>query len=89
MAGAAGDQPATSGRRRDPARTFDPPRRLVLARAAVETCRLLPLLLATVFAELVVIGLEAVAATYGVGWAVVVSAGVLLGPAGGGAHQHT
>ncbi|MFD0328432.1 hypothetical protein ACFQZC_09815 [Streptacidiphilus monticola] len=26
----------------DPARTFDPPRRLVLARAAVELCRLLP-----------------------------------------------
>jgi non-ribosomal peptide synthetase-like protein len=62
----------------DPARTFDPPRRLVLARAAVETCRLLPLLLATVFAELVVIGLEAVAATFGIGWAVVVSGPALL-----------
>ncbi|MFJ9903804.1 Pls/PosA family non-ribosomal peptide synthetase [Streptomyces sp. NPDC101152] len=35
----------------DPARTFAPPRRLVAARAAVETGRLLPIILATLLAE--------------------------------------
>ncbi|KOV60645.1 Pls/PosA family non-ribosomal peptide synthetase [Streptomyces sp. MMG1121] len=35
----------------DPARTFAPPRRLVVARAAVELCRLLPVILGTVLAE--------------------------------------
>ncbi|MEV6948365.1 Pls/PosA family non-ribosomal peptide synthetase [Streptomyces sp. NPDC051172] len=35
----------------DPARTFTPPRRLVLARASVEICRLLPMILGTLLAE--------------------------------------
>ncbi|MFF3909660.1 Pls/PosA family non-ribosomal peptide synthetase [Streptomyces sp. NPDC001848] len=35
----------------DPARTFAPPRRLVAARAAVEMCRLLPVILGTLLAE--------------------------------------
>ncbi|MFE9448464.1 Pls/PosA family non-ribosomal peptide synthetase [Streptomyces sp. NPDC006739] len=39
---------ATAG---DSARTFAPPRRLVAARAAVETCRVLPVILGTLLAE--------------------------------------
>ncbi|OLZ72288.1 amino acid adenylation protein [Streptomyces sp. IMTB 2501] len=35
----------------DPARTFAPPRRLVAARAAVELCRLLPVVIGTLLAE--------------------------------------
>ncbi|EST20748.1 Pls/PosA family non-ribosomal peptide synthetase [Streptomyces roseochromogenus] len=35
----------------DPARTFAPPRRLVAARAAVELCRLLPVIIGTLLAE--------------------------------------
>ncbi|MEU8690106.1 Pls/PosA family non-ribosomal peptide synthetase [Streptomyces sp. NPDC048665] len=40
----------------DPARTFAPPRRLVAARAAVELCRLLPMVLGTVLAETLFLG---------------------------------
>ncbi|MFJ8311375.1 MULTISPECIES: Pls/PosA family non-ribosomal peptide synthetase [unclassified Streptomyces] len=40
----------------DPGRTFQPPRRLVLARAAVELCRVLPLMCGVLLAEAVLIG---------------------------------
>ncbi|MEU3520565.1 Pls/PosA family non-ribosomal peptide synthetase [Streptomyces sp. NPDC006654] len=40
----------------DPARTFAPPRRLVAARAAVELCRLLPMILSTLLAECLFLG---------------------------------
>ncbi|MFG3281825.1 Pls/PosA family non-ribosomal peptide synthetase [Streptomyces sp. NPDC048111] len=40
----------------DPGRTFDPPRRLVLARAAVELCRVLPLMCSVLLAEAVLVG---------------------------------
>jgi non-ribosomal peptide synthetase-like protein len=62
----------------DPARTFNPPRRLVLARAFVETCRLLPMLVAAVLAELVAIVLELAEQELGYGWAVLMSGAVLL-----------
>ncbi|MDF3298848.1 Pls/PosA family non-ribosomal peptide synthetase [Streptomyces tropicalis] len=39
----------------DPARTFAPPRRLVVARAAVELCRLLPVIAGTLLAECVLL----------------------------------
>ncbi|MET8981891.1 Pls/PosA family non-ribosomal peptide synthetase [Streptomyces sp. NPDC004539] len=39
----------------DQARTFAPPRRLVAARAAVEACRVLPLVIGTVLAELLLL----------------------------------
>nr|WP_276092057.1 Pls/PosA family non-ribosomal peptide synthetase [Streptomyces silvisoli] len=42
----------------DPARTFDPPRRLVVARAAVELCRALPLLCAAALADLVFVAMQ-------------------------------
>ncbi|MHA6759530.1 Pls/PosA family non-ribosomal peptide synthetase [Streptacidiphilus sp. PAMC 29251] len=44
----------------DPARTYDPPRRLVLARAAVELCRLAPMVFAVLLADLAAAGLQAV-----------------------------
>ncbi|WBO68512.1 Pls/PosA family non-ribosomal peptide synthetase [Streptomyces camelliae] len=40
----------------DPARTFAPPRRLVVARAAVELCRVLPLVIGTLLAEGLLLG---------------------------------
>ncbi|WP_328307724.1 amino acid adenylation domain-containing protein [Streptomyces sp. NBC_00442] len=40
----------------DPGRTFDPPRRLVLARAGVELCRVVPLMCSVLLAEAVLIG---------------------------------
>ncbi|MER0449340.1 Pls/PosA family non-ribosomal peptide synthetase [Streptomyces sp. Edi4] len=40
----------------DPGRTFDPPRRLVLARASVELCRVTPLICSVLLAEAVLIG---------------------------------
>ncbi|MFG2717772.1 Pls/PosA family non-ribosomal peptide synthetase [Streptomyces sp. NPDC048416] len=40
----------------DPGRTFDPPRRLVLARAAVELCRVAPLMCSVLLSEAVLIG---------------------------------
>ena len=42
----------------DAARTYDPPRRLVLARAAVELCRLGPLALTVLLGDLAVAGLQ-------------------------------
>ncbi|MFE9369281.1 Pls/PosA family non-ribosomal peptide synthetase [Streptomyces sp. NPDC006711] len=40
----------------DPGRTFDPPRRIVLARASVELCRVTPLICSVLLAEAVLIG---------------------------------
>ncbi|MFD7481798.1 Pls/PosA family non-ribosomal peptide synthetase [Streptomyces mirabilis] len=40
----------------DPERTFAPPRRLVVARALVEMCRVLPLMVSTALAECVLLG---------------------------------
>ncbi|WP_370093805.1 Pls/PosA family non-ribosomal peptide synthetase [Streptacidiphilus sp. MAP12-20] len=43
----------------DAARTYDPPRRLVLARAAVELCRIVPVLIAVLLGDLAATGLQA------------------------------
>ncbi|MEY9844053.1 non-ribosomal peptide synthetase-like protein [Streptacidiphilus sp. BW17] len=43
----------------DTARTYDPPRRLVLARACVELCRLLPVLIAVLLGDMAATGLQA------------------------------
>jgi non-ribosomal peptide synthetase-like protein len=66
------------GEASDVSRTFEPPRRLVLARAAVEAWRLLPLLLSAALAELVVIGLEEVELHSGLLGAAGISGLVLL-----------
>ena len=59
-------------------RTFAPPRRLRLARAAVETARLLPILVAALLAEVVAVGLEAAWQHWGFTVAVLISGPVLL-----------
>jgi len=65
----------------DPERTFAPKRGLVLARATIECCRLIPLVLSMVLAEFVVIGMEQAYAVGGLGLAVGVS-GLILFAAG-------
>ncbi|MBA8931856.1 non-ribosomal peptide synthetase-like protein [Kutzneria viridogrisea] len=62
----------------DPTRTFEPPRGLVLARAAVESLRVLPLLLAAMLAESVAIALQSVDVLAGGAWALAASGLVLL-----------
>ncbi len=42
----------------DLSRTYNPPRRLMLARAAVETCRILPVLVAVLLGDLVVVSAQ-------------------------------
>ncbi|KID85301.1 epsilon-poly-L-lysine synthase [Metarhizium guizhouense ARSEF 977] len=63
----------------DQSRTFNPPARLVLARALVESCRLFPLLLSGMIATLAGIAMLYLLITFGIGWAVLASGGLLLG----------
>lgn len=63
----------------DPSVTFAPPMRLVLARALVESCRLLPLLISAMLATLVGLGLLFITNSFGVGWAILGSGGLLFG----------
>ncbi|CCB78267.1 Epsilon-poly-L-lysine synthase [Streptantibioticus cattleyicolor NRRL 8057 = DSM 46488] len=65
----------------DPRRTFDPPARLVVARAAVELCRIVPLICAAVLADLVFVALQALVTTAGAP-AAAACGGVLLLAAG-------
>ena len=62
----------------DSARTYDPPVRLVLARAAVEACRLVPVVLSALLATMALAAIDEVDVDYGLGAAVAVSGGVLL-----------
>ncbi|WP_405059383.1 amino acid adenylation domain-containing protein [Kribbella sp. NBC_01505] len=66
------------------ARTFEPSRRLVLARAAVEACRFVPVLLTTALAILVYVALSTLSQRYGVLLAGLASPAVLLAAAGMG-----
>jgi non-ribosomal peptide synthetase-like protein len=63
----------------DPQRTFAPPRRLVVARAAVEMCRVLPLMVSTVLAECVLLGEQDAFTLGGLLPAALVGAPLLLG----------
>ncbi|KAK5989317.1 Tyrocidine synthase 1-like protein [Cladobotryum mycophilum] len=65
----------------DPNRTFNPPLRLVVARALVESCRIVPLVCSLLLAELVIVGMISMIDMAGFGWAVTVS-GLLLLTAG-------
>ncbi|MFD0375964.1 Pls/PosA family non-ribosomal peptide synthetase [Streptomyces sp. NPDC127112] len=65
----------------DPSRTFTPPRRLVVARAAVELCRLVPLICGLLLAEGVLLGEQEALRAGGPLWAA--AAAVLLLPAAG------
>lgn len=62
----------------DSGRTFTPPRRLVLARMAVELCRILPLMCGLVLAEAVFLGEQDALDTGGLGLAALVGAPLLL-----------
>ena len=63
----------------DPARTYDPPRRLVLARAAVELCRVLPVLLSVLLGDLAMAGAQALLDRCGPLLCVLGTGGLLLG----------
>ncbi|WP_435795499.1 Pls/PosA family non-ribosomal peptide synthetase [Micromonospora luteifusca] len=65
----------------DTSRTFDPPVRLKLARAAIELCRIVPVMFAAALAVGVLAVLAAVWRTAGWGAAVLASGPVLLGAA--------
>ncbi|WP_370468501.1 Pls/PosA family non-ribosomal peptide synthetase [Streptacidiphilus sp. P02-A3a] len=63
----------------DAARSYDPPRRLVRARAAVELCRLLPVLLSVLLGDLAVAGAQRLLDRSGALWCVLGAGGLLLG----------
>ncbi|MFI9324476.1 Pls/PosA family non-ribosomal peptide synthetase [Kitasatospora aureofaciens] len=63
------------------ARTYDPPRRLMWARAGVELCRLVPVIIAALLADLVFAALQAIRNGYGLGVAVAAAGLVLVAAA--------
>jgi non-ribosomal peptide synthetase-like protein len=65
----------------DKSRTYDPPRRLVVARALVELCRLVPVMVAVAIGLGVVVGLVAVASAAGWWIAGLASGLVVIGAA--------
>ncbi|KAF2212996.1 hypothetical protein CERZMDRAFT_67241 [Cercospora zeae-maydis SCOH1-5] len=67
------EEPASSKR------TFNPPRRLKLARAAVECGRLVPMLILGVLSTLVFLGMLWFLDRFGIGWAILASPGLVFG----------
>ncbi|RKT20144.1 non-ribosomal peptide synthetase-like protein [Streptomyces sp. 1114.5] len=63
------------------ARTYNPPRRLMWARAGVEACRLLPVILAALLGDLVLAVLQELRDAYGLGTALAGAGLVLIGAA--------
>ncbi|MCZ4124556.1 amino acid adenylation domain-containing protein [Streptomyces sp. H39-S7] len=63
----------------DPGRTYDPPRRLVLARSAVELCRIVPVLCAALLGAGSLVALQAVLTAYGLPAGAAVGGLVTLG----------
>ncbi len=61
------------------ARTYNPPRRLMWARAGVEICRLLPVILAALLGDLVLAVLQELRDAYGLGTALAAAGLVLIG----------
>jgi non-ribosomal peptide synthetase-like protein len=62
----------------DPARTYDPPRRLILARACIEACRLIPVILSGALGLIVACVLGALLIRYGLAPTAAASGVVLL-----------
>ena len=62
----------------DPSRTFDPPIRLKVTRAAVEACRLMPVIVTFAIGVAVLGVLQFLTATCGIGWAALGGGLVLL-----------
>ena len=67
-----------TGETTDTSRTYDPPARLRRARAAVELCRLLPVMLTTLLGVGMIAALEVVTDRFGLAAAAVVSGVVLM-----------
>ncbi len=65
----------------DASRTFDPPKRLVFARALVEICRVVPVMCTAALAVLAIAGFDALIGAAG-WWAAALGGGVLLLVAG-------
>ena len=63
----------------DAARTFEPPRRLMVARGLVEACRVLPVVCTVALAVLTLAAFEALAGSYGFGVAAAAGGIILLG----------
>jgi non-ribosomal peptide synthetase-like protein len=63
----------------DTSRTFEPPKRLVLARALVELCRVIPVMAGVALAVLVLAAFEGLVGQFGWGVAALLSGVVLLG----------
>ncbi|WP_348534760.1 Pls/PosA family non-ribosomal peptide synthetase [Kitasatospora sp. MAP12-44] len=63
----------------DLSRTYAPPRRLMVARAAVELCRLLPVVLAVILGDLVAVALQQVIDSDGLAAGAAVSGLILIG----------
>ncbi|WPH01390.1 Hypothetical protein R9X50_00423500 [Acrodontium crateriforme] len=63
----------------DESLTYKPPMRLKLARACVESCRLIPVVIAAVLTSLVSIGMLWIMDSFGVGWAILAGGGLLFG----------
>jgi non-ribosomal peptide synthetase-like protein len=62
----------------DTSRTFDPPRRLVVARALVEMCRIVPVMCAVALAVLTLAGFATVCGRFGFGVAALLGGPLLL-----------
>ncbi|MFF4158787.1 Pls/PosA family non-ribosomal peptide synthetase [Streptomyces sp. NPDC001678] len=62
----------------DAGRTFEPPRRLVMARAAVELCRVLPLMCGLALTEAVMLIEQDALDDHGLGFAALIAAPLLL-----------
>jgi len=62
----------------DTSRTFDPPRRLVVARALVEMCRIVPVMCAVALAVLTLAGFAAVCSRFSFGVAALLGGPLLL-----------
>ncbi|MCT9090158.1 amino acid adenylation domain-containing protein [Streptomyces sp. ASQP_92] len=62
----------------DPGRTFDPPRRLVLARAGVELCRVVPVMCSVLLAQAVLIGEQSALNRGGLAFAALAGTGLLV-----------
>ncbi|CAK1361138.1 Linear gramicidin synthase subunit D [Cercospora beticola] len=69
------EEPASSKR------TFNPPRRLKLARALVESGRIVPMLILGALSTAVFLGMLWFLDRFGVGWAILVSPGLVIGAA--------
>ena len=63
----------------DSSRTFEPSLKLKLSRAAVEMCRVLPLLISVLLATIAGLSMLVMLDVFGVGWSILAAGGILVG----------